>query len=212
MSLRSATGPDGPMTKSPSCSRGRRIQGKTVYGSTSGRPQSMTKSAAGHGMLHGGGFAAVWQELRSYDGENLCKTRRRSVVSLNHRLNVFGFSICPSTAIDTRAPRTSACSTSLRAGNAQRQHRPIRAIPQGHHFRAIGSGCQSGHTHGDARRPGPFSPCHRGKRLDAPGRTAEMSQEVAAQVIAELGLNASSIDKCRRSHQALLQASGSRHR
>ena len=41
--------------------------------------------------LHGGGYAAgSGQELRSYDGENLARRGDTVVVSLNHRLNVFG--------------------------------------------------------------------------------------------------------------------------
>jgi len=41
--------------------------------------------------LHGGGFAAgSGQELKSYDGENLCHRGDVVVVSLNHRLNTFG--------------------------------------------------------------------------------------------------------------------------
>jgi para-nitrobenzyl esterase len=41
--------------------------------------------------LHGGGFAAgSGQELKSYDGENLARRGDVVVVSLNHRLNVFG--------------------------------------------------------------------------------------------------------------------------
>jgi len=42
--------------------------------------------------LHGGGFTAgSGQELRSYDGENLAKRGDVVLVSLNHRLNVFGY-------------------------------------------------------------------------------------------------------------------------
>jgi para-nitrobenzyl esterase len=42
--------------------------------------------------LHGGGFTAgSGQELLSYDGENLSRRGNVVVVSLNHRLNVFGF-------------------------------------------------------------------------------------------------------------------------
>jgi len=42
--------------------------------------------------LHGGGFAAgSGQELLSYDGENLARRGDIVVVTLNHRLNVFGF-------------------------------------------------------------------------------------------------------------------------
>jgi len=41
--------------------------------------------------LHGGGFSAgSGQELKSYDGENLAHRGDVVVVSLNHRLNVFG--------------------------------------------------------------------------------------------------------------------------
>jgi para-nitrobenzyl esterase len=42
--------------------------------------------------LHGGGYTAgSGQELRSYDGENLASRGDVVVVSLNHRLNAFGF-------------------------------------------------------------------------------------------------------------------------
>jgi para-nitrobenzyl esterase len=42
--------------------------------------------------LHGGGYTAgSGQELRSYDGENLARRGDMVVVSLNHRLNVFGY-------------------------------------------------------------------------------------------------------------------------
>jgi para-nitrobenzyl esterase len=42
--------------------------------------------------LHGGGFTAgSGQELLSYDGENLARRGDIVVVTLNHRLNVFGF-------------------------------------------------------------------------------------------------------------------------
>jgi para-nitrobenzyl esterase len=42
--------------------------------------------------LHGGAFAyGSGQELRSYDGENLSKRNDVVVVTLNHRLNAFGF-------------------------------------------------------------------------------------------------------------------------
>src|ERR1700691_1256255 len=42
--------------------------------------------------LHGGGYTAgSGQELRSYDGENLARRGDLVVVSLNHRLNAFGY-------------------------------------------------------------------------------------------------------------------------
>ena len=42
--------------------------------------------------LHGGGFSAgSGQELPSYDGENLARRGEVVVVSLNHRLNAFGY-------------------------------------------------------------------------------------------------------------------------
>jgi len=42
--------------------------------------------------LHGGGYTAgSGQELQSYDGENLARRGDVVVVSLNHRLNVFGY-------------------------------------------------------------------------------------------------------------------------
>ena len=42
--------------------------------------------------LHGGGFTAgSGQELKSYDGENLARRGDAVVVSLNHRLNVLGY-------------------------------------------------------------------------------------------------------------------------
>jgi para-nitrobenzyl esterase len=42
--------------------------------------------------IHGGGFSSgSGQELLSYDGENLCHRGDVVVVTLNHRLNTFGF-------------------------------------------------------------------------------------------------------------------------
>jgi para-nitrobenzyl esterase len=42
--------------------------------------------------LHPGGFATgSGQEMRSFDGENLCRRGDVVVVTLNHRLNTFGF-------------------------------------------------------------------------------------------------------------------------
>jgi para-nitrobenzyl esterase len=42
--------------------------------------------------IHGGGFSSgSSQELRPYDGENLAKHHDAVLVSMNHRLNVFGF-------------------------------------------------------------------------------------------------------------------------
>jgi para-nitrobenzyl esterase len=42
--------------------------------------------------LHGGGYSAgSGQELLSYDGENLCRRGNVVVVSLNHRLNALGY-------------------------------------------------------------------------------------------------------------------------
>jgi para-nitrobenzyl esterase len=42
--------------------------------------------------LHGGGFVAgSGQELRSYDGENLARRGDTVIVSLNHRLSIFGY-------------------------------------------------------------------------------------------------------------------------
>jgi para-nitrobenzyl esterase len=42
--------------------------------------------------IHGGGFTTgSSQELRPYDGENLARRHDVVLVSLNHRLNVFGF-------------------------------------------------------------------------------------------------------------------------
>jgi para-nitrobenzyl esterase len=42
--------------------------------------------------IHGGGFSSgSSQELRPYDGENLARNHDAVLVSMNHRLNVFGF-------------------------------------------------------------------------------------------------------------------------
>ena len=42
--------------------------------------------------IHGGGyFAGSSQELRPYDGERLAREHDVVLVSMNHRLNVFGF-------------------------------------------------------------------------------------------------------------------------
>jgi len=66
-------------------------------------------------MLHGGGFAAGLAKNFGPMTARTVQTRRRSgrlVESIGSTYSAF--SICPVAAIDTRAPRTSACSTSLR--------------------------------------------------------------------------------------------------
>jgi para-nitrobenzyl esterase len=69
--------------------------------------------------LHGGGFSAgSGQELQSYDGENLSRRGDVVVVSLNHRLNTFGFlNLADFGEQISRLPATPACWTWSRRSN-----------------------------------------------------------------------------------------------
>ena len=64
--------------------------------------------------IHGGGYASgSSQELRAYDGERLAREHDVVLVSMNHRLNVFGFLDLSQIGGEPvrRSPATSACST-----------------------------------------------------------------------------------------------------
>lgn len=62
--------------------------------------------------LHGGGYSAgSGQELPSYDGTNLAKKGDAVVVTLNHRLNVLGFSTFPPMAINMQNRAMPDCLT-----------------------------------------------------------------------------------------------------
>ena len=63
--------------------------------------------------LHGGGWAAgSGQEQPAYNGENLCRRGDVVVVSLNHRLNMFGYpQSCRRSATAYASPVNAACWT-----------------------------------------------------------------------------------------------------
>ena len=64
---------------------------------------------------HGGGFATGSGSSPGTDGTNLARRGDVVVVTINHRLNVLGFTyLVEASAATTRSPATSACSTSCR--------------------------------------------------------------------------------------------------
>ena len=78
--------------------------------------------------MHGGGFSAGSGNYLLYDGTNLAKKEDVVVVSVNHRLNIFGYLHLPvSAARSGQARRTSACRTSSpRSQWVRGQHRELR--------------------------------------------------------------------------------------
>ena len=67
---------------------------------------------------HGGGFVTGSGSSPVTDGTNLARRGDVVVVTINHRLNVLGFTTWASwAAATTRSPATSACSTSCMRSN-----------------------------------------------------------------------------------------------
>ena len=147
--------------------------------------------------LHGGGYTAgSGQELLSYDGENLARRGDVVVVTLNHRLNVFGYLNLAHYGSQYHRRRTWACSTSwprwsgcvitypgsaatrigddLRAVRRRRQGKALMAMPSanGLFHRAI---VESGSL--------------------MRGQTDEDSAKLAADLLAKLNLDAPSVGK-----------------
>ena len=62
--------------------------------------------------LHGGGFSSGSGSSARYDGTSLARTHDVVLVSINHRLNAFGFTYLGDVAPEFAPPARSACSTS----------------------------------------------------------------------------------------------------
>jgi para-nitrobenzyl esterase len=148
--------------------------------------------------LHGGGYAAgSGQELLSYDGENLSRRGNVVVVSLNHRLNALGYlnlsqygekyAASPNVGMLDIVAALEWVRDNIAAFGGDLSNVTI--------FGQSGGGGKVGTLMAMPRATGLF---HRaivqsGSMLRA--GTQEKSQELAALIVAELGLNKASIDQ-----------------
>ena len=119
--------------------------------------------------IHGGGFVSgSSQELRPYDGERLAKLHDAVLVSMNHRLNVFGFldlSRDRRRAVRELGQRRHA-RPRARAAMGSRQHRRIRRRSgQRHDLRSVGRRPESQHAARHAPGEGALPQSGRAERV-----------------------------------------------
>ena len=103
--------------------------------------------------LHGGGFSTGSGSQRMLDGTSLAHTYDVVVVTINHRLNVFGFTYLGAAGSGLRAVgRRRHARHHRRAGVGARQHRSVRRRSEPRHdLRAVGRRTKSRDADGDAR-------------------------------------------------------------
>ena len=161
--------------------------------------------------LHGGGYTAgSGQELLSYDGENLARRGDVVVVTLNHRLNVFGF-------LDlSQYGRDYASSANIGMLDIVAALEWVRDNITGFGgdpstvtvFGQSGGGGKVSMLMGMPSAKGLF---HRGiveSGSTLRGRAPERSQELADYIVAELGLNKSTLAEIHTlPYQRILHAS-----
>ena len=79
--------------------------------------------------LHGGGYTQGSSfDLACYHGENLAHRGDVVVVSVNHRLGVFGYLNWPGSKRNSPRPATPACSTSWPVSNGYATISPVSAV------------------------------------------------------------------------------------
>ncbi len=104
--------------------------------------------------IHGGGFTAGSGSSPGYDGTNLAKRGDVVVVTINHRLNVMGFSYLAGLGGAEFANTANVGMMDYRSGAAlgPRQHRELRRRSESRDdLRRIGRWSQSGYLARDAR-------------------------------------------------------------
>ena len=142
--------------------------------------------------LHGGGLSTGSGSAPIIDGTNLAHTYDVVVVSINHRLNVFGFTYLGELAGSDFAlsggVRNARHRSRARVG--ARQHRQLRRRPEpSHHLRPVRRRPQSRDADVHARSQRTISPRHHRERRraspHAPKRTRSSDTEL---LLNELGL------------------------
>ena len=121
---------------------------------------------------HGGGFTGGSGGNVRYDGTMLAKKHDVVLVTVNHRLNAFGFLYLAKLGGEKYADSGNVGMLDIVAALelGERQYRRIRRRSrQRHHLRPVGRRQQSHHRHGDAAGGGPLLSRHRRKRRGAEG-------------------------------------------
>ena len=129
--------------------------------------------------LHGGGFTSGNGSYTMYDGANMARKHDVVTVTVNHRLNSFGFlylaDIGGAKYANARERRNAGHRRG--AGMGARQHREFRRrSKQRDHLRPVGRRGQSQHAAGDASRQGPVPSRHRPERREREGRFQRRTQ------------------------------------
>lgn len=161
--------------------------------------------------LHGGGFTAgSGQELPSYDGESLARRGDVVVVTLNHRLNILGF--LDLSQYGARYAQSGnvgmldivAALGWVRGNIAQFGGDPGRVLI----FGQSGGGAKVGTLMAMPAAKGLFHRAVVESGSFTLSNTQEKAQKLAELVIAELGLNASTVDRLQAlPYSELLRAS-----
>jgi para-nitrobenzyl esterase len=148
--------------------------------------------------LHGGGYTAgSGQELLSYDGENLARRGDVVVVTLNHRLNVFGF--LNLSAYGNRYQDSANVGMLDIVAALEWVRDNIAAFGGDPNLVTIfGQSGGGGKVNALMAMPSAKGLFHRAIVESGSlmyGATEEQSQQLAGQLLANLGLDASSVDK-----------------
>ena len=126
--------------------------------------------------LHGGGFSGGSGNWLLYDGTNLARKEDVVVVSVNHRLNLFGFLHLAGPRrrreVEPGEQRRDA-GHRRGAGVGEGEHRGLRRQPgQRHRVRPVGRRRQGHDADGDAGGQGAVPPRDRDERIGASRRDA----------------------------------------
>ena len=157
---------------------------RTACSSTSGR-QGLTGKRPVMVWLHGGGFANGSGGAAMYDGGNLARRGDVVIVTVNHRLNVFGYLHLGELGGDPSSGQAGMLDIVARARVGARQHRGVRRRPgQRHHLRrerrrGEGLAC----CRRCLRAHGPLPPRHRAER---PGAARSVARTATANAKALL--------------------------
>ena len=144
---------------------------KTAWSSTSGRRRSNDgRKRPVMFWCHGGGFATGSGSSPVTDGTNLARRGDVVVVSINHRLNVLGFTNLVEAfgGASSRSRAMSACSTSCRrsSGCGRTSTQVRRRSEHGHDLRPVGRRAEGQHAADDAVREGTVPSRDDRKRCD----------------------------------------------
>ena len=142
--------------------------------------------------LHGGGYAGASGNWLLYDGTNLARKEDVVFVSVNHRLNLFGFLYLADLNAGRKVGELFQCRNAgycRRAPVDQGKHSNFGGDPgERHDSWPIGRRRQSYNTDGDALGQRTLSSRNRNERFDDPRRSAGHATKAAEEFLARIGV------------------------